>query len=138
MDAHTFDVGYRRLKGYYSQKDNQEKYDIWWKKRHGLSGPAYEKAVDLWIEGEKFFPTLGQLKAMMYRSMTPEEAGHIDGDDPVLSESEVALNKDLFPLFNKYLRGGTSKKEWRQQVRYFAEKHGLWDKMMKGQTNHAD
>ena len=132
MEQHTFDVGYRRLKAYYQQTDNEDKYNFWMAKLQPLPGAAYQKAVDLWLEGEKFPPTLSQLKAMIYNCRTPEEIGVAKEDEP-LTEAEIALNKDLFPLFNKYLNGQTGKREWRQQVRYFTEKHGLWETMMEGQ-----
>ena len=122
MDQHTFDVGYRRLKGYYAVKDNEEKFQIWRIKLQPIDGKAYTEAVDAWIEGERYFPTLGQLKALIY-TKTSSTRGP-GGDLSDVDAQDMALGADLFPLFERYLHGLYTKEEWITQMRYFAEKHG--------------
>ncbi len=128
MDRHEFDKGYSRLFSYYQAKENPARTQVWFDKlRHAQVRPFLE-AVDMWITAERFFPTLGQITSLTYKCRSPQEQGEVD-QDLKLSPEEEALNRDLFPLFNRYLARKTSRDEWVAQMKYFAEKHGLLDKM---------
>lgn len=126
MNKHEFDNGYSQLFSYYQSKNNTAKYDVWWQKLRSFPPSAFLAAVDQWIEGERYFPTLVQIKATTFRCMTPAEMGVIHPDFEI-SENEQRLNMDLFPLFTKYLNGKTSLEDWKLQMQYFADIHGVGD-----------
>ncbi len=97
MDRFEFDKGYSRLFSYYQSKDNPARLDVWWAKLRKVPSRPFNEAVDLWIEGERFFPTLGQIVSLSYRCRTPAESGEA-GTDITLSPEKEDLNRDLSPL----------------------------------------
>ena len=50
-------------------------------------------------------------------------------DEPPLDDREQALGRDLIELFIDHLNGKTTCAEWRAQMLYFADKHGLKSRM---------
>ena len=128
MDVRTFDLGYSRMRSYYQTKDNQSKYDLWWDKLAPISADAFNRAVDLWIENERFFPTLGQIRQLAYKCQPGHSDGQTNSEDK-FTEQEIALGSDLFPLFQRYANGQTTKEEWEKQMIYFADKHNLGAEM---------
>ena len=136
MNKHEYDLGYSSLETYYQAKVNSARYDLWWDKMKSLPARAFNKAIDRWIEESRFFPTLGQIKRMAYEFRTPEEIRGSRDQVNNVSESEIALGKDLFPLFIGYVNGDTSREEWDGQMIYFAEKHGHGEAMKRSIHEH--
>ena len=128
MDKREYDIGYTRLTHYFLAKDNVTRYEEWWGKLKRYPNRAYEVAVDRVIEGERFFPTLSVLRLAINGAMTPEEkapAGSL-GD---VSPAEESLGAQLAPLFQRYLKGLTTKEDWISQMRWFAKQNGLGRQM---------
>lgn len=99
---------------------------------------AFNKAIDRWIEESRYFPTLGQIKRMAYEFRTPEEISANEPGAPKASESEEAMGKELYPLLLDYLNKKTTRAEWIEQMKYFADKHGHGEAMRRGIHEHLE
>jgi hypothetical protein len=130
MTLREFDLGYARLVGYFGTKENSTRYDTWFDKLKSIPNTAWEKAVDQIIEGEPRFPTIRIIKSIAYGLQTEAERG--EARDPDLLPEKVEMNKELFPLFMKYLRKETPLEDWILQMKYYAKKYGLTEKMRPG------
>jgi len=49
--------------------------------------------------------------------------------EPKVEDAGRELGKDLYPLFMDYLNKKTTLEEWVEQMQYFADKHGLGERM---------
>ena len=81
-------------------------------------------ALSICVKECRFFPKISEI---IVRIPTRPTDNYID--EPDLSDAERALNKDLFPLFIDYLEHRTTLGDWVAQMQYFADKHGLGDRM---------
>jgi len=136
MNKHEYDLEYTNLANYFQARDNPAKYDLWWDRMKHLSITAFRKACTICIENGRYFPTLGEIKRLAYDNRLQSEIYTNEKDQLKISESEAAMGKELFPLFLDYLNKKTSRPEWIEQMKYFADKHGHGEVMRRSIHEH--
>lgn len=131
MTSFEFNRGYENLERYFRAKPNDTRADVWYAKLQRYPVEVWDRAVAAIIDGERYFPTLGAVRALCGR-LSPTSDSHTGGYvDVELTSAEKAMNGDLMPLFRKFLDKRETREEFEIQLCYYAKKHNLHGKVFK-------
>ena len=123
MQIHEFHAEYEHLEKYYQAKPNETKKDRMWEKFRRTEHAVFSRAINQWLDTERYFPTPSQLSVSVHDCGINSRISWVG--DAVLSETDRDVARAYFPTLKSFLAGGCSFDHAMRQLRQIFEENGI-------------